>query len=133
MRNLRTTNKVLCIFICILLSFWAVPTQVFADESAESAQEGATASQSDGNSGTAMRAGSSSLLSVSPQSHAVAKYNGEFYETLQEALNAATSGGEVSLIAHTEEGELKFPADGITLNLGGHTLTIPEGKKGNAC
>lgn len=78
-----------------------------------------------------MRAGgSSSYFTSDAKSHAVAKYNGEFFTTLQEALNHATAGGEVSLIAHTEEGELTFPADGITLNLGGHTLTIPEGKKG---
>ena len=63
-------------------------------------------------------------------SQGVAEHNGVQYLTLQEALDAATGGGEVKLLTSITEGAMTVPADGIDLDLGGHTLTIPANKQG---
>ena len=57
----------------------------------------------------------------------VAKVGDAEYATLQEAINAATAGQTVKLVANTAE-DIKIPADkDITLDLGNSTLTNKNG------
>ena len=67
----------------------------------------------------------------------VAKVGNDEYETLQAAINAATAGQTVKLVANTAE-DIKIPADkDITLDLGnskltnksGDTITVEKGGK----
>ena len=62
-----------------------------------------------------------------PAETKVAKVGGVEYATLQEAINAATAGQTVKLVANTAE-DIKIPADkDITLDLGNSTLTNQNG------
>ena len=60
---------------------------------------------------------------------AVAKVGDVEYATLQEAINAATAGQTVKLVANTAE-DIKIPANkDITLDLGGKTLSNTNNRK----
>ena len=62
-----------------------------------------------------------------PAETKVAKVGDVEYATLQEAINAATAGQTVKLVANTAE-DIKIPADkDITLDLGNSTLTNQNG------
>ena len=62
-----------------------------------------------------------------PAETKVAKVGGVEYATLQEAIDAATAGQTVKLVANTAE-DIKIPADkDITLDLGNSTLTNQNG------
>ena len=77
------------------------------------------------------------VLTAIAEGEMVAKVGNDEYETLQAAINAATAGQTVKLVANTAE-DIKIPADkDITLDLGnskltnksGDTITVEKGGK----
>lgn len=74
---------------------------------------------------TMIQSGDKYVVEVLSAENAVAQVEGNYYESLHEAINAANGGNVITLLRNTEEPDISVPStQKITLDLNGNTLDL---------